>query len=179
MMRRLIFLTPVLLFVVVAGYFAWSLRPGHDPRLLPSALLDKPAPTFDMPTLSGQGRLSRDALLGQPVLVNIFASWCAPCRIEHPLLMRLARQEGVPLFGIAYKDKPEDSARFLAELGDPYRAVGIDREGRVGLDFGVYGVPETYVLDRDGTIRRRHVGPLSQAVIDRDILPLLRQLAGR
>lgn len=178
-MRRLIYLLPVLLFAVVAGYFAWSLRPGHDPQLLPSALLDKPAPAFDLPALSGQERFTREALLGQPVLVNVFASWCAPCRIEHPLLMRLARQEGVRLYGIAYKDKPEDSARFLAELGDPYRGVGVDRDGRVGVDFGVYGVPETYVLDRDGHIRARHVGPLNQAAIERTILPLLRQLAAR
>ena len=176
-MRRLIFVLPVLLFAVVVAYFAWSLRPGHDPQLLPSALLDKPAPAFDLPALSGQGRLTRDALLGQPVLVNVFASWCALCRIEHPLLMRLARQEGVRLYGIAYKDKPEDSARFLAELGDPYRGVGVDRDGRVGVDFGVYGVPETYVLDRDGHIRARHVGALNQAAIERTILPLLRRLA--
>ena len=176
-MRRVLFLIPVLLFAVVVGYFAWSLRPGHDPQLLPSALLDRPVPAFDLPALSGQGRLSRDSLLGQPALVNIFASWCAPCRIEHPLLMRLSRQGGVRLFGIAYKDKPEDSLRFLAELGDPYRGVGVDRDGRTGLDFGVYGVPETYVLDREGHVRHRHVGPLTQAAIDGTILPLLRRLA--
>jgi len=178
-MRRLIYLLPVLLFVVVAGYFAWSLRPGHDPRLLPSALLDKPVPPFDLPSLSGQDRFTHDILRGEPGLVNIFASWCAPCRVEHPLLMRLAKREGVRLYGIAYKDKPEDSARFLAELGDPYRAIGVDRDGRVGVDFGVYGVPETYVLDRDGHIRARHVGPLTPAAIERDILPLLRRLATR
>lgn len=123
-MRRVLFLIPVLLFAVVVGYFAWSLRPGHDPQLLPSALLDRPAPAFDLPALSGQGQLTRDNLLGQPTLVNIFASWCAPCRIEHPLLMRLSRQAGVRLFGIAYKDKPEDLLRFLAELGDPVPGGG-------------------------------------------------------
>lgn len=175
-MRRLIFLLPGLLFLVIAGYFAYSLRPGHDPHLLPSALLDKEAPGFDIPALAGGGRLTLADLKGQPTVVNVFASWCAPCRIEHPLLMRLARQDAVRLFGIAYKDKPEDSARFLAELGDPYRVVGVDRDGRTGLDFGVYGVPETYVLDRAGHIRRRYVGPLSAVTIERDLLPLLRQL---
>jgi cytochrome c biogenesis protein CcmG/thiol:disulfide interchange protein DsbE len=176
-MRRLLYLLPVLLFLVLAGYFAWSLRPGHDPRLLPSALLDRQAPDFVLPVLAGAGTLRRDDLLGQPVLINIFASWCAPCRIEHPLLMRLARQPGVYLVGIAYKDRPEDSRRFLAELGDPYRRVGVDQDGRTGVDFGVYGVPETYVLDRRGHVRHRHVGPLSPAVVDRDLVPLLRQLA--
>lgn len=175
-MRRLIYLLPALLFLVVAGYFAYSLRPGHDPQLLPSALLDKKAPAFDIPALAGGGRLTLADLKGQPAVVNIFASWCAPCRLEHPLLMRLARVDGVRLFGIAYKDKPEVSARFLAEVGDPYRAVGVDLEGRTGLDFGVYGVPETYILDRDGHIRARYVGALTPARIERDLMPLLRKL---
>jgi len=177
-MRRLLFLLPVAVFLVVAGYFAWALRPGHDPRLLPSALLDKEAPAFELASLFGGGALSRDALKGQPVVVNFFASWCAPCRIEHPLLMRLAKQENIPLYGIAYKDKPEDTARFLAQLGDPYRAVGLDRDGRAGLDFGAYGVPETYVIDRAGHIRKRFVGPLSAQAVERELLPLLRQLNG-
>ena len=177
-MRRLLFLLPVAVFLVVAGYFAWALRPGHDPRLLPSALLDKEAPAFELASLAGGGTLSRDGLKGQPVVVNFFASWCAPCRIEHPLLMRLAKQENIPLFGIAYKDKPEDAARFLAQLGDPYRAVGLDRDGRAGLDFGAYGVPETYVIDRTGHIRKRFVGPLSTQAVERELLPLLRQLNG-
>jgi cytochrome c biogenesis protein CcmG/thiol:disulfide interchange protein DsbE len=175
-MRRLLYAIPVLLFAIVAGYFAWALRPGHDPHLLPSALLDKEAPTFDLASLSGSGGLSRDGLKGQVVVVNFFASWCAPCRIEHPVLMRLAKQENLPLYGIAYKDKPEDSARFLSQLGDPYRTVGVDREGRTGLDFGVYGVPETYVIDRTGHIRKRFVGPLTPEVVEGELLPLLRQL---
>lgn len=179
-MRRLLYLLPALLFLVLAGYFAIALRPGHDPQLLPSALLDKEAPAFSVPALSGQGLFSRDTLLaaGQPVVVNIFASWCAPCRLEHPVLMRLS-QQGVPVFGIAYKDKPADSRRFLGELGDPFRAIGVDAEGRVGLDFGVYGVPETYVLDRAGHIRRRYVGQLTNEILERDLLPLLRALAAK
>jgi cytochrome c biogenesis protein CcmG/thiol:disulfide interchange protein DsbE len=175
-MRRLLFLMPVAGFLLVGGYFAYSLRPGHDPRLLPSALIDKPVSDFDLPALRGDGRVSRAALAGAPALINIWASWCGPCRIEHPILMRLGATRGVRLVGIAYKDKPEDSARFLAELGDPFQAVGVDRDGRTGLDFGVYGVPETYVVDRGGRVRLRHVGPLTAQIVDRDILPLLRRL---
>ena len=177
-MRRLLYLLPAGLFVVLALYFAWALRPGHDPRVLPSALIDKEAPAFELAALNGTGTLSRDGLRGQPVVINFFASWCAPCRIEHPVLMRLARQEKIPLYGIAYKDKPEDSARFLSQLGDPYRAIGLDRDGRTGLDFGAYGVPETYVLDANGRVRKRFVGPLSVETVERELLPLLRTLAG-
>jgi len=175
-MRRLLYLLPVALFAVVGVYFAVALRPGHDPRALPSALIDKPAPAFDLALLTGAGRFTRDGLLGTPVLINVFASWCAPCRQEHPLLMRLAARENVRLVGIAYKDKPEDTARFLAQLGDPFRAIGVDRDGQTGLDFGVYGVPETYVLDRLGHIRKRFVGPLTPDLMERELLPLLREL---
>ena len=122
-MRRLIFLVPLLLFLALAGYFAIALFSGRDPRELPSALLDKPAPDFDLPSLLPSAlaseRLSSAALRGQVVVLNVFASWCAPCRVEHPLLVRLARQEKIHLVGIAYKDRPEDSRRFLAELGNP------------------------------------------------------------
>ena len=175
-MRRLMFLLPLLLFAALAGYFAYALYSGRDPRELPTALLDKPAPEFDLPGLTEGERLSIAALRGQVFVLNVFASWCAPCRVEHPLLLRLARQENIHLVGIAYKDRPEDSRRFLAELGNPYRATGMDRDGRVGIDFGLYGVPETYVIDRQGHIRKRFVGPLSPAQVDRELLPLLRRL---
>ena len=174
-MRRMLYLLPVLLFLALAGYFALALRPGHDPHELPSAMIDKDMPAFDLPALKGDARLNPAAIMGEPALVNFFASWCLPCRVEHPLLMRLAR-DGVPIYGIAYKDKPEDSSRFLTDFGDPYRRIGVDRDGRAGLDFGVYGVPETYVLDRAGHIRKRVVGPLNAAIVEKDILPLLRQL---
>jgi len=187
-MRRLVTLLPVALFLVVAGYFAWSLRPGYDPHALPSAMIDREAPAFDLAGLdlatpdlatpSGAARLSRDGLKGQPAVINFFASWCVPCRQEHPLLMRLARQGAVRLYGIAYKDKPADAAQLLTQLGDPYRQIGVDRDGRTGLDFGVYGVPETYVLDPAGHIRKRFVGPLSEAVVEQDLLPMLRRLGG-
>ena len=175
-MRRLIFLVPLLLFAALAGYFAIALFSGRDPRELPSALLDKPAPDFDLPSLVEGQHLSSAALRGQVVVLNIFASWCAPCRVEHPLLLRLARQEKIHLVGIAYKDRPEDSRRFLAELGNPYRTTGIDRDGRTGIDFGLYGVPETYVIDRQGHIRKRFVGPLTPGLVERELLPLLRAL---
>ena len=177
-MRRLIALLPIGLFLVVAGYFAWSLRPGYDPHELPSAMIDREAPAFDLATLSGDGHLSRDGLKGQPVVINFFASWCVPCRQEHPLLMHLARDGQIRLYGIAYKDKPEDSLRLLSQMGDPYKVVGEDRDGRTGLNFGVYGVPETYILDAAGHIRKRFVGPLTEAVVEKELLPMLRQLGG-
>lgn len=175
-MRRLIYVVPMLLFLGLATYFALALRPGSDPQLLPSALIDKPAPVFDLAALSGGANLASGGLAGQVVLINFFASWCVPCREEHPLLMRLAGQEHVALYGIAYKDNPEDSQRLLAQLGDPYRLVGIDRDGRVGVDFGVYGVPETYVIDRSGRIRKRFVGPLSADAVKNELLPLIQGL---
>jgi cytochrome c biogenesis protein CcmG/thiol:disulfide interchange protein DsbE len=174
-MRRLPFILPLLSFLLLAGYFALSLRPGHDPHELPSALIDKEAPPFQLAGLNGDG-IARDALRGQPVLINFFASWCVPCREEHPLLMRLAEQDHVPLYGIDYKDRPEAARSLLNEFGDPYRAIGLDRDGRVGLDFGVYGVPETYVLDGSGHIRKRFVGPLTAAQVNQELLPLLKAL---
>ena len=174
-MRRALFILPFLLFLVLAGYFALALRPGRNPQELPSALIDKEAPAFQLAGLNGDG-IARDALKGQPVLINFFASWCLPCREEHPLLMRLAAQEHVPLYGIDYKDKPEAAQNLLKEFGDPYRAIGVDRDGRVGLDFGVYGVPETYVLDSSGHIRKRFVGPLTAEQVNKELLPLLKAL---
>ena len=173
--RNLLFILPVLLFIALAAYFAVSLRPGYDPHEVPSALLDKEAPQFSLDGLHGAG-IARDALKGGPVLINFFASWCVPCRVEHPLLMRLTEHDHVPLYGIDYKDKPEDATKFLTEFGDPYRAIGIDRDGRAGLDFGVYGVPETYVLDKTGHIRKRFVGPLTVQQVEKELLPLLKKL---
>jgi cytochrome c biogenesis protein CcmG/thiol:disulfide interchange protein DsbE len=175
-MKRLVYLLPLLLFLVLATYFAVSLRPGHDIHELPSAMIEKPAPGFDLAGLGDNKPLALETLKGHPFVVNFFASWCVPCRIEHPLLMRLAEQNHLPLYGIDYKDKPEDGSRLLATFGDPYRQVGVDRDGRVGLDFGVYGVPETYVIDSTGVIRKRFVGPLTAETVDKELLPLLKQL---
>jgi cytochrome c biogenesis protein CcmG, thiol:disulfide interchange protein DsbE len=173
-LRNLLFILPVLLFIALAGYFALALRSG-DPHELPSALLNKEAPYFALAGLDGSG-ITRDGLKGGPVLINFFASWCVPCRIEHPLLMRLAEHDHLPLYGIDYKDQPADAQKLLAQFGDPYRAIGMDRDGHVGLDFGVYGVPETYVLDSTGHIRKRFVGPLTAQQVNDELLPLLRQL---
>jgi cytochrome c biogenesis protein CcmG/thiol:disulfide interchange protein DsbE len=173
-MRRLVYLLPILLFALLAGYFVLGLQ--RDPSLLPSALLDKPAPAFDLPGLGGKPGLATADLAGQIVLVNFFASWCVPCREEHPLLMRLAEEGKIVLYGVDYKDKPDDASRLLGQLGDPYRRIGVDRDGRTAIDFGVYGVPETYVVDRSGRIRYRHVGPITPDDYERKLLPLLKQL---
>ncbi len=175
-MKRAIFLLPLLLFGIVAGYFFISLQSGQNSRELPSAMLEKPAPSFDLAGLGTDKRLSLEGLKGKPAVINFFASWCVPCRIEHPVLMRLAKENRVALYGISYKDKPEASSNLLATYGDPYRQVGLDQDGRTGLNFGVYGVPETYVLDANGIIRKRFVGPLSAEAVDRDLLPLLKKL---
>lgn len=178
-MRRVLFPLPLLLFLVLALYFARALTSGRDPHALPSALIDQPAPAFDLAGLEvggAKGALSRDALKGQVVLINFFASWCIPCRGEHPLLMRLAEREHVAVFGIAYKNKPEEAQKFIAQLGDPYRAIGLDESGRTGIDFGITGVPETFVLDKAGRIRRHYGAPLTPEQIRDDLLPLLKAL---
>jgi len=176
-MRRLLYLLPVALFIAVATYFVLALRPDRDPSLLPSALIDKPAPSFALVGLNGSDGLRLDALKGQVTLVNFFASWCEPCRDEHAVLMRLVKDGDAALYGIAYKDKPADTQKFLQQLGDPYRGVGLDESGRTAIDFGVYGVPETYVIDKEGRIRLRHVGPLTEADVAHELLPLLKELA--
>ena len=178
-MRRLAFLLPLAVFFGVAIYFALPLIRGTNPSVIPSALIDRPVPAFDLPPLPGQTKGLADAdLRGEAQLVNVFASWCLPCKAEHPLLMRLAREQGITIRGINYKDKPNDALAWLAANGNPYRTVGADEAGRVSIDWGVYGVPETYVIDRQGRIRYRHVGPLVPAVVESSILPLLKQLRG-
>jgi cytochrome c biogenesis protein CcmG/thiol:disulfide interchange protein DsbE len=173
-MRRLIYLLPVAAFAALAAYFFVAL--SRDPSVLPSAMIDQPAPAFTLAGLADQPGLAKGEFTGQVVLINFFASWCVPCRVEHPLLMNVSRELGVPLYGIDYKDKPEDAGRFLSELGNPYGRIGADRDGRVGIDFGVYGVPETYVIDKAGRIRLRHVGPLTPADVAKEIAPLVRAL---
>jgi cytochrome c biogenesis protein CcmG/thiol:disulfide interchange protein DsbE len=175
MTRKLLFLVPVVLFAVLLVAFAIGLR--HDPRLVPSALIDRPAPDFALPGLYQRADgLTRKDLDGRVTLVNFFASWCAPCREEHPQLMTLGHLPGVTLDGVAYKDKPEDSRSFLDRLGNPYGHVGIDRAGTTAIDFGVYGVPETYLIDGTGHIRYRHVGPLTAGDVKEKILPMIERL---
>jgi cytochrome c biogenesis protein CcmG/thiol:disulfide interchange protein DsbE len=171
---RALYLVPLALFIALIGYFIVGLQ--RDPRNLPSALIDRPAPEFSLPPLLEQKPgIARADLAGGPVLVNFFASWCGPCRVEHPLLTRLAA-EGLAIHGVAWKDKPEDARAWLQQLGDPYRRIGVDRSGRVGIDWGVYGVPETYVLDRAGNIRFRQAGPITPADLESKIRPLLAEL---
>jgi cytochrome c biogenesis protein CcmG/thiol:disulfide interchange protein DsbE len=174
--KRLLYLVPAAVFLVVGVGLAIGLT--RDPSELPSALIDRPAPAFELPPIEGleSGGLSRaDLEGGGPVLVNVFATWCIPCRVEQPLLERLA-EEGVTIYGINYKDPPAQARAWLEELGDPFARIGADRNGRVGIEWGVYGVPETYVVDGDGRIRHRHVGPLQPRDWDQTIRPLLEEL---
>ena len=173
--RRLLYLLPILVFVGVGIGLAVGLT--RDPSTLPSALLDQPVPPFALPPiegLPGEGLTSAD-LEGEVSLVNVFASWCVPCRAEHPLLLGLA-ERGVVINGIDYKDPPGQAAGWIAELGNPFARIGADRDGRVAIDWGVYGVPETFVIDREGRIRYRFVGPLQPRDLEETLLPMLERL---
>ncbi len=166
---------PMVVFVVLCLVFWVGL--GYDPRELPSVMIDKPLPNFSLPALSSN-KLGLDSkkLGNKPVLINFFASWCQPCRLEQPVLNRIALKDEVPLYGIAYKDREEDSKNYLIQLGDPYKRIGVDIEGRAGIDFGVTGVPETFLVDGKGVIRYRYSGPISEDVFRREILPRVKQL---
>lgn len=166
---------PLLAFVGLALALAYGLT--RDPREVPSALIGKPVPAFGLPPVQGRtlGLASAD-LAGEVSLVNVFASWCAACRDEHPLFMRLKAAGTVPIHGLDYKDRPEDAAAWLDELGDPYTRTGADRSGRVAIDWGVYGVPETFVIGKDGRIAHKHIGPVTERDLRDTILPLVREL---
>lgn len=150
-----------------------------NPSLVPSPLIDKPAPAFSLPNLhEPETRLTVDELRGQVWLLNVWASWCVSCRYEHPLFVDLAREGIVPIYGLNYKDRREDAINWLRSFGDPYVASLHDLDGRVGLDYGVYGVPETYVIDSEGIIRYKQIGPVTQDVLRDKIVPLVRELQG-
>ena len=173
--RRVLYLVPVAVFIGVAIMFAWGLT--HDPREIPSNLIGKPVPQFTLPPVKGRTLgLSSDNLGGEISLVNVFASWCAECRLEHPLIMQLKSQGVVTIHGLNYKDRPDDAARWLDALGDPYTRTGADIKGRVGIDWGVYGVPETFVIGKDGRIAYKHIGPLTVEVLEKKIIPLIASL---
>jgi cytochrome c biogenesis protein CcmG/thiol:disulfide interchange protein DsbE len=173
--NRTFYLVPVFVFVAVAAMFAWGLT--HDPREIPSNLIGKPVPHFNLPPVQGRTLgLSSANLAGEVSLVNVFASWCAECRLEHPLIMQLKSQGVVAIHGLNYKDRPADAERWLNKLGDPYTRTGADINGRVGIDWGVYGVPETFVISKDGRIAYKHIGPLSVEVLEKKLLPLIETL---
>jgi cytochrome c biogenesis protein CcmG, thiol:disulfide interchange protein DsbE len=174
MRQRLIFLFPVVAFAVILIGFAVALT--KDPKILPSQLLDKPLPAFVLPTLTKPVTLVKSADLRGPMLLNIFASWCASCKDEHPLLMQLQRDKIVPLYGMDWKDKPEDGRAALQLNGNPYDIAFNDVSGRAGVDLGVTGVPETFVVDKEGRVRYRHVGPISPDHWNQIFEPLLAKL---
>ena len=177
--RSLLLVVPLVAFVALAGLFFVRLRSGADPSAVPSVMIGRPVPAFSLAALPGLTTgdalplpgLSSADLKGRVTLVNFWASWCAPCQIEHPQLMRLTREPGVTVVGIAYKDAPENARRFLARNGVPFRALGMDSTGRTAIDFGVYGVPESFIVGPDGVIRDKLVGIVTpenyQGVLDK------------
>ena len=173
-MRYLLFGLPLIALTALVAVFAISI--DRDPGLVRSVLIDKPAPAFAMAEVPELGVPGFDtaALKGEVTVVNVFASWCIPCRDEHPLLVALKQATGVRLFGINQSDAPENARAFLAELGNPYDAVGADRDRRVSIDWGVYGVPETFVVDAEGVIAFKHVGPLTPQAIETELLPAVQ-----
>ncbi len=175
MAPRLKLFLPLILFAVLALFLLRGL--DLDPRALPSALIDRPMPAFALPLLGADKTMTQADLVGRPALVNVWATWCVSCRVEHPYLDTLA-QAGIPIYGINYKDEDAAALRWLQELGNPYVATIADREGSLGLDMGVYGAPETYLLDAGGVIRYRHVGVVDEQVWREVLQPLYLQLAG-
>lgn len=172
------FLLPLLFFAVLCALFLSSLLSGRDTSAVPSALIGKPMPGFDLPPLEGSGLpgfSNRSAAEGNVTLINVWASWCAPCRAEHPYIEYLGRDERLKVFGLNYKDKPDTALSFLKELGNPYDAIGLDANGRVGIDFGVYGVPETFVIDKTGTIVHKFIGPITESRLKNDLMPAIEK----
>lgn len=175
--RRLLVLLPLIAFGLLAALFYGRLFSG-DPSRLPSALIGREAPAFDLPALEGLSRdgtpvpgLSSAELKGQVTVLNVFASWCGPCRDEHPFLVQLAKQQGFRLVGLNYKDDAENARRFLGRFGNPFAAVGVDAGGRAAIDWGVYGVPETFVIGKDGRIAYKYVGPIDELGLKARLMP--------
>jgi cytochrome c biogenesis protein CcmG/thiol:disulfide interchange protein DsbE len=174
-MKGLRFILPLALFGALALLLAAGL--GRDPKEVPSPLIGKPAPAFALKRLDDpQVTIQRDDLLGKVWVLNVWASWCVACREEHPLLVEFSRRKVVPVYGLNYKDGRADGLRWLANFGNPYEASLFDSDGRVGIDYGVYGVPETFVIDKQGVVRLKHIGPVTPVVLREKIEPLVRQL---
>lgn len=178
-------LLPLVVFLALAGLFLFQLVLGRDPSTIPSALLDKPAPTMALGPVEGLMRdgqqvpgFSGADLTGGVTVVNVFASWCVPCRQEHPLLEQLGQDDRIRLFAINYKDKPENARRFLGSLGNPFDRIGADDTGRAAIEWGVYGVPETYIIDAAGVIRFKYIGPLTPESYRDVFLPQLERVLG-
>ncbi len=176
-MKQLRFILPLGVFALLV-FFLWrGLR--LDPHELPSPLIDKPAPGFALPRLDAAAQpIRRDDMLGKVWLLNVWASWCVACRDEHPTLLEFSKTRAVPIVGLNYKDTRPEGLQWLSQFGNPYEVSAFDRDGRVGIDFGVYGVPETFVIDKRGLVRFKHVGPLTPEVIETRIKPLLKVLNG-
>ena len=169
------FLLPLGIFVVLVVFLAIGLQ--LNPREIPSPLIDKPAPAFELPQLAEPGlKFSTADMKGKVWMFNVWASWCVSCREEHPVLVELAKSGIVPIYGLDYKDQRADADRWLKQFGNPYVLSAVDADGRVGIDYGVYGVPETYVIDKAGVIRYKQIGPLTPDALSAKILPLIREL---
>jgi cytochrome c biogenesis protein CcmG/thiol:disulfide interchange protein DsbE len=169
------YLIPLVIFIVLAVFLAIGLT--RDPHELKSVLINKPAPAFRLPQLKAADKMiSNEDMRGKVWLLNVWASWCVACREEHPYLLEYAKSGVVPIYGLNYKDRREDALATLDELGDPYTVSAVDFDGRVGIDFGVYGAPETYVIDQGGTIRFKYVGPMMPDVWKEKILPVVQEL---
>lgn len=169
------FLLPLAAFLVVVGFLAVGLT--LNPRELPSPLVGKPAPAFSLPQLHDQAKVfSPNEMAGKVWLLNFWASWCGGCKEEHPVLLQLAKSGEVPIYGVDYKDTRDEALTWLRQHGNPYPLTAVDEAGRVGINYGVYGVPETYVIDKAGVIRYKQIGPLREDTLKTKILPLVREL---
>jgi cytochrome c biogenesis protein CcmG/thiol:disulfide interchange protein DsbE len=175
MMASTRFLIPLGVFIAVAAFLFKGL--SLNPKEVPSPLIGKAAPEFSLPMLNNfETRFANSDMTGKVWLLNVFASWCGPCLDEHPVIVNFARSDTAPVLGFNYKDRPQAAAQWLDRHGDPYSQVVVDLDGRIGLDYGVYGVPETFLIDRAGIIRYKKIGPLTQADVVEDILPLIEEL---
>lgn len=174
-MTRYVYFAPLVILVVLATYFAVGLT--QNPHDLPSVLLDRPVPAFDMPAIAGLEKgLNSSELKGRVVLLNVFASWCPSCRVEHPTLLELSKRNAIVIYGLDWKDERGAGARWLDELGNPYLQIGDDMQGRVAIDLGVTGAPETFVIDKAGRIRYKQIGPVTDEVWSQVLEPLVRKL---